>query len=318
MRMVYFENSEEFLNKEACDLFEAVVGNSVQHLERLIKEQSKEMIQQIYSNKKFIYSDTLNYKGLHVYRTLLADRIHKKRKRISNRDVEHFDSKGFTKIANFLPQEEFANVKSAFDKHVVAKYPQGAKKHVDAMSFFQRNKHYSDLIMQCSHISIYSPDAPGGIPRTEFWNHYHEPEDSQYKFHSDTFQPTCKFWLYLEDIEDSQGPLTFVPGSHLATESRLKWDYENSRMKVGDNLWHRRIEKGGKPGSFRVYENSTPEEETSEIKRLGYDDIIAFSAPANTLIAVNTFGYHKRGYASEGTYRRTLTTQYRPVAFGEY
>ena len=83
-------------------------------------------------------------------------------------------------------------------------------------------------------------------------------------------------------------------------------------------MWARRIEKGGKPGSFRVFENSTVEEETAEVKKMGYNEVKSMVGKRNTLLAANTFCFHKRGLGVKGSYRRTLTTQYRPVAFGVY
>ena len=89
-------------------------------------------------------------------------------------------------------------------------------------------------------------------------------------------------------------------------------------MSRDSDLWVRRIEDGGKPGSFRVFEQSTMEEENQEVLRLGYNLPISMPGKKNTLLAANTFCFHKRGIGDLGSYRRTLTSQYRPVAFGVY
>tara|TARA_Y100000593_G_scaffold94886_2_gene196920 strand:- start:1476 stop:2432 length:957 start_codon:yes stop_codon:yes gene_type:complete len=318
MKIVYFANSSEYLDKNDLDLFECVVGGSLLDLEKEIKNSSDNLINRIYSNEKFIYSERLNNMGLHIYRTLLSNKIYQKRKKVYNEAIECFDKEGYMLIENFLPEKEFKILKELFDVRIKPKYPNGIKKQVDATGFFNRNKDFYNLILQCGHVKSFSPDAPYGIPRTEFWNHFHEKGDSQYKLHSDTFQPTCKFWLYLEDIEMEQGPLTLVPGSHICDEKRLKWDFENSLLSKESDLWIRRIEEGGKPGSFRVFENSTVEEETTEVLRLGYQKPVPMVGKKNTLLAANTFCFHKRGMGVEGSYRRTLTSQYRPVAFGVY
>ena len=113
----------------------------------------------------------------------------------------------------------------------------------------------------------------------------------------------------------------------------MVWDNENSKIKRGDKLWKRRVNQKwiynsqgmilgthieGEPGAFRVYENSTIKEENDEVKRLGFNEVKSFSAPKNTLVIANTFGFHKRGMGEIGSIRSTLHTQYRPKAFGIY
>ena len=98
----------------------------------------------------------------------------------------------------------------------------------------------------------------------------------------------------------------------------MLWDYENSTMKPDDDLWLRRAETNGKPGSFRIYNNSSTDIELKELKRMGYENSMSCCAPKNTLVIANTFGYHKRGIGEKGTFRSTLTSQYRPVAFRVY
>jgi hypothetical protein len=306
MKIVYFENSVNFLTNEDRELFRSIVGNDIDTIESAIKQESENLIQRIYSNEKYINNIRLNKMGLHVYRIILANRIYKTRTNISNDRSKLFDEQGYLLIENFLSDEEFANIKSTFDNHILPKYPNGVKKQVDASGFFNRNYNFYNLIMECSRVNHFSEDAPNNIPRTEFWNHFHEKGDIQYKLHTDTFQPTCKFWLYLEDVEMDQGPLSVVPRSHICDEKRLKWDFENSLLTRDSD------------GSFRVYDRSTTEQEEEEVKRLGYEPPLAMAGKKNTLLAANTFSLHKRGLGVEGSYRRTLTSQYRPVAFGVY
>ena len=52
--------------------------------------------------------------------------------------------------------------------------------------------------------------------------------DPQKTLHSDTFHPTMKSWLFLDDVDAANGPFTYVPGSHRPTRARLAWEYAKS------------------------------------------------------------------------------------------
>ena len=317
MKIIYFENDEFFLSEEDKDNFYDVVGNSIDDLKSDIQTQPQRLIQQIYSNEKFIYSDVLNKRGLHVYRSLLANNIYKKRNYSDNEEVHSLNDKGYFMIRDYLSDKEFNKLESVFQQ-VKDKFPNGKHITAEVSNFFQNNQQYFNLIKECAHVKNFSQDTFRGNPRSEFWYHMHTEEDSQFKFHSDTFQPTVKCWLYIEDIGESQGAFGFVPFSNRHNKNRMIWDYENSNMKMGDKLWNKRIESGGKPGSFRVCENSSVAEEREELSRLGFVETMSMTAPKNTLLIANTFGFHKRGTGDVGSFRSTLTSQYRPVAFGVY
>ena len=46
--------------------------------------------------------------------------------------------------------------------------------------------------------------------------------------HADTFHPTAKFWLFLDDVGIEDGPFAYVPGSHKLTPERLAWEHEQA------------------------------------------------------------------------------------------
>ena len=48
------------------------------------------------------------------------------------------------------------------------------------------------------------------------------------QLHSDRPWPTIKAWIYLEDIDEKKGAFQYVPGSHLLSESLLKYYYDIS------------------------------------------------------------------------------------------
>lgn len=116
--------------------------------------------------------------------------------------------------------------------------------------------------------------------------------DPQKNLHVDTFQPTMKFWLYLEDVTDENGPFVFVPGSNRPHRERLKWEYQMSlRAKEHADRYTAR-------GSFRVSQE--------EAERLGEGGPQPFRVAANTLLIANTFGVHARGNAEPGSSRLAL------------
>ena len=52
--------------------------------------------------------------------------------------------------------------------------------------------------------------------------------DPQTNLHSDTFHPSAKAWLFLEDVAEDEGPFVYVPGSHLLNPARLNWEQQKS------------------------------------------------------------------------------------------
>jgi hypothetical protein len=46
-------------------------------------------------------------------------------------------------------------------------------------------------------------------------------DDKNTDLHVDSCMPSWKIWLYAEDIDESKGPLTYVPGSHHNSKEKL-------------------------------------------------------------------------------------------------
>lgn len=118
------------------------------------------------------------------------------------------------------------------------------------------------------------------------------PPDPQLQLHSDTFYPSLKAWLFLTDVEDDGRPLTYVAGSHRPSAERLAWE---QRMSVsvldeGDRLSQR--------GSFRI--------SNEELSALGLPPPTRFSVPANTLVAIDPYGFHARADSDRPTKRVEL------------
>jgi len=116
--------------------------------------------------------------------------------------------------------------------------------------------------------------------------------DPQKTLHADTFHPTMKAWLYLQDVTEDIGPLTYVPGSHRLTTGRLAFEYD--RSLIARSQPDRYSEKG----SFRLH--------AEDSARYGFRQPKKLTVPAGSLVIANTFGFHGRGAAVAGADRMEL------------
>lgn len=260
-------------------------------------------------------SPALNRRGLHVARLKLAHRLAWARRRrltdnLAVTDREAFDRDGFVCIKNFLPAEEFANLREFL---VSTEFE--AREHRQGDTITRRVP--VDDEMAARHAQL------RGLLRSPRWRalmHYvastggeplyylqsivtglDGPPDPQVEFHSDAFHPSMKAWLFLTDVSADSGPLTYVPGSHLLTPARLKWEQAKSETvtEKGDRLSQR--------GSFRISRD--------EISRLGLAEPVKFAVPANTLVVADTFGFHARGLSSQASVRAELWAYRRRTPF---
>ncbi len=103
--------------------------------------------------------------------------------------------------------------------------------------------------------------------------------DPQTSVHIDTFHPTMKAWLFLQDVAEEDGPLSYVPGSHRRTLRREVWERRQS-IRASDP------ETRKKGGAFRIGK--------PEMARLGSAKPKRFAVPANTLVVADTYGFHAR------------------------
>ena len=125
--------------------------------------------------------------------------------------------------------------------------------------------------------------------------------DPQKNMHADTFHPTMKAWLFLEDVTAEKGPFTYVRGSNRMTWKRLKWEYIRS-------LTARKKPDGySEKGSFRATEE--------DLKQMGLPAPEGISAKAGTLVIADTNGFHGRGQAIEGQSRLEIWAYSRPTPF---
>jgi hypothetical protein len=128
------------------------------------------------------------------------------------------------------------------------------------------------------HTVITRPDAGGPDPQTAF--------------HSDTFHATAKAWLFLRDVDETEGPFTYVPGSHRLTPGRLAWEQSQSESA------HAAPDGMHANGSLRA--------SRAELDAMGFGPAVSFAAPANTLVVADTHGFHARGPSLKPSVRVAL------------
>lgn len=125
--------------------------------------------------------------------------------------------------------------------------------------------------------------------------------DPQKNMHSDTFHPTMKAWLFLEDVSAANGPFTYVRGSNRLTMKRLAWEYQRSRKAKANPDGY------SEKGSFRA--------DADDLKAMGLPEPAGLAVKAGTLVIANTNGFHGRGQAEPGASRLEFWAYARPTPF---
>ena len=248
-----------------------------------------------FRDNPLIGSPGLNRMGLHAARVKLAHHMAWNRRarlagRVSDADREQFDEQGFVAIENFLPDGSFAALR---DKILCKEFP--AREMLQGDTITRRiaidsrfmaaipevrdligSQRWRDLVRYVSSFDI----EPLYYVQTILSHRAKAPPDPQTALHADTFHPTMKAWYFLEDVADDEGPLTFVPGSHQLTPARLAWEREMSLRGPAE------MDRLSSRGSFRIQDN--------ELRALGLGPARRFAVPANTLVVVDTNGFHAR------------------------
>src|SRR5207248_2340253 len=119
------------------------------------------------------------------------------------------------------------------------------------------------------------------------------PPDPQRDLHTDTFHPTVKAWVFLTDVEPDAMPFVYVPGSHRLTPQRLAWE---QAMSIAASRPARETPRQLQQKLIRAISPAI-------LPELGLPPPQAISAPANSLIVADTFGFHARGASAQPTTR---------------
>jgi hypothetical protein len=262
-----------------------------------------------------IGSRRLNRRGLHVARLRLAHRLAWSRRRRLAAAVpkdwrEQFDREGFVEIRDFLPADTFERIRSALLEREFT-----ARQHQQGDTITRRIPIGPEMLDQVPELRSLLDDRkwnallsyvgstrsrPLYYVQTVLMHHASGPPDPQLELHSDTFHPSLKAWLFLTDVTSDEGPLTYVPGSHRLTPRRLAWEKARSESIADSDRLSQR-------GSLRV--------SPAELDSLGLPQAKRFAVTANTLVAIDTCGFHARGSSTRPTVRVEIWAYTRRTPF---
>lgn len=254
-----------------------------------------------------IGSQILNQLGLHVFRLVLAHSLTGIRRFILGWFVplkyrRAFRQSGYIIIENVLADEHFGRLQEeGFGTWPEVRYFEQGDTRTEFV-YLDSNRQKS--LPACKELSCNSSlkrlmsfvAACGLTPWMDFLKVVNQSGsiegDPQKYFHSDTFHPTMKAWLFLEDVPPEKGPFEYIDGSNRLNWSRVKWEYQQSLGVRDEGVTYARR------GSLRV------DEETAA--HMGYGPVKSFTIKKNTLVIADTFGFHRRGEAAPNTTRLSI------------
>jgi len=245
-------------------------------------------------------SKALNRSGLHVWRARLAHRLAARRReglgrRLSEADREAFARDGVIEKPHFLPPADFAALAREVRgfRGLAAEVKEGDAitrrialtpanlERLPACRALLRRPEWRALTR---HVASFDVDPIVSI-QTVFTHVDLSGPDPQLSPHIDTFHPTMKAWLFLQEVAAADGPFAYWPGSHRRTPRREAWERRKSIE----------ASTGRKGGAFRIG--------AADMKRLGYGAPRRFAVGANTLVVADTCGLHARSPSQGPTAR---------------
>ena len=273
----------------------------------------------IVSKNHIIPSPLGNKLGIPVLRTILADLIIKLRRLKNCRPKSDYENKliedGIIVIPNFLPEEEFRNLKKEFDLIVqdtskdtissstgsskTTTYPINKDKYHNfpAMKKFAKNKQLIRLIAVAEGKYVFDEIDSLRLERSIFG----DPEkdtDANIEFHADIHFHSHKVLFYMEDVSDNEGPFNYCLKSHKNNFDRLLFEFRRGQLD-GAHKSGFRIKDHLNKNFFKSY--------FQKLMRARYK----VTNKRNTLIIANVHGFHKRGEAIKGAERSIIRVPFR-------
>lgn len=252
-------------------------------------------------------SRRMNRAGLHIWRLRAAHWLAGRRRNrlaqmIPAELKQQFDRDGFIAVPNFLPEQEFRRLQSEIlnseldsREHlqgdtITRRVPVGPRllRAIPQLSSLLDSRRWGGIMAYVASSRI----TPLYYIQTILGGSVEAPPDPQIQLHADTFHPSMKAWLFLTDVGEDDRPLTYVAGSHRLTPELLAWEHRKSIDVTvhGDRLSQR--------GSFRI----SPD----ELAELNLPAPTRFAVPANTLVVIDTCGFHARASSDRPTVRVEL------------
>jgi hypothetical protein len=258
-------------------------------------------------------SEWLNRRGLHLWRVRLAQKLawHRRARLaplVSGQDRADFARDGFVQVRDFLPAAAFEALAvrlAGLEAEAREMREGGATTRRVAVtpSLLRRAPELAALLQHPRWRGLTRYVASFDAEPTVFIQIIlaggpTAAEDPQTRLHMDTFHPTMKAWFFLHAVEEAEGPLTYVPGSHLQTPRRQAWQRRRSVLAA-------RARQNG--GAFRVT--------AAELSGFGFGAQRRFAVPGNTLVVADTCGFHARAASDRASLRVEIYATSRPNPF---
>lgn len=265
-----------------------------------------------------------NRLGLQVARTLVMNarvsRAGRRRLGKPNPTVDTLRRDGVALVPDFLPSEVFARVHAEFHAALGAGLlvPEPCEEDngivEDRISVSKNRQHFpvtwrelgenqelrdivGDVIGQTPRgtaliISVMRKSEVPTSPARLIGANY---------IHADIHFPSVKAWLYLDDIDESNGAMTYAAGSHRVTLARLAYEYEAS-IRVARAKLNGDVHVSVPYGLARM-------PTTQQLKRMAIVET-PLCGKANTLVFANTQGFHRRGEFQPSATRHLLMIRF--------
>ncbi len=260
-----------------------------------------------------------NVLGLHVFRTLYLNLWRMKPKKMNGDIQKHIDvleKDGILVIENFLPKEQFDELKKEYDEAFSDwdpfEYDPGklTKRQKDFPEYFET---IAEKIIPASTPAFmkYIVNNEFLIALSEAVTHRKNNLTAHHHFwylqkrkldkqnvgslhtagfpHADVPYPTVKAFLYMNDVNEDNAAYIFAKGSHKLTLKRLIFEYKLS---------------------VRYAKTKNDIAFDRDVEKLGYK-CESICGKANTLFISNNMGYHNRGDFSNLQPRLTAQLDFR-------
>ena len=272
----------------------------------------------IVSQNHILPSPLANKIGIPVLRTLLADILIKLRRLKNCRPKDDYEKKliedGIVVIPNFLPDEDFKELKSEFDNNIsvsedvkivkkgsmqvnIRKVEKNEYEKFPAMKKFARNKQLIRLISVGEGIKVVDELKKFDLEKTIFGDP-DKDTDGNVPFHADIHFHSHKVLYYMSDVTEEGGPFIYCKNSHLNNLDRLWFEFKRGQLKDA-HIEGWRIQQHLDKKFFNNY--------FSKLKNQEYK----VACPANTLVIANVHGFHKRGESISGVERSLIRIPHR-------
>ena len=264
-----------------------------------------------------------NRLGLQLARAATANIGFRARKRPVDADirdqVETYERDGVVVLGNFLPDDVFATVRDECGgAHEAGRFGSECvednsileeillvKKHVDVLpvtwSALSRHEMLLRLVAAITRlppraikldVSYMSKTKDAPPPKRLVGTNY---------IHADVHYPSAKAWLFLNDIDESNGAFVYAKGSHKMGLGRLLYEYDVS-VRVAKAKREGTMGTTLPAGAVRL-----PTER--QLRRMGIRET-TLGGKANTLVIANVGGFHRRGEFVEGRRREQIQMKF--------